>query len=201
MPIKTYETIGILNRYINAVIDGREVSIPMTNGVESPRRIQGRYTTSDPKIQNWIENSGNFNKRYRLISTILTQQEMQGRTGTKKTAVIPPEDHDDDKAVAPNQITIIGNEDDTGMSVPEETDEDVLPNPDAEETYTANPGITVVDEVANGQQARNYLIEHCKDLTFRQVANNQQIITEAKARNIQFPQWEAFVTSKLVTKQ
>ena len=89
------------------------------------------------------------------------------------------------------------------MDIVEETDEDVIPElvtypePGEPNPGTPEPVVRVVgDEVVNGQQARNYLMDKVKGLTFRQVTNNQQIIAVAKENNIQFAHWEAFVTSK-----
>lgn len=203
MPLKTYETIGILNRHVAAVIDGREVTLPFINGTDSPRKIQGRFTTKDPKIQEWIENSGNYNVKYRLVSIVLLPEEkphpeLIPGTPAKIAKITDP--YDDLAKVRKNTPEPPSAHDDMGtapppdLNIPEETDEDLPPD----QPVTVNDqGITVVGEgVVNGQQARNYLIEHYKDLTFRQVANNAQIIAEAKARNIQFTHWEAFVTSK-----
>jgi hypothetical protein len=187
MPLKTYETIGILNRSITAIIDGREVSIYFANGTSSPRLIQGRFTTDNKKIQEYIETSGNFNKKYRLVSTVLSAEDKK---------VVSHDEPEDDKAKVPVKPPQ-SQEDDTATigSVPEDTDEDIV-----EETIDASPKrimpAIVGDEVVNGQQARNYLMEHVKDLTFRQVTNNQQIIAVAKENNIQFAHWDAFVTSK-----
>lgn len=190
--LKTYETIGILNRHTVAVIDGNEIAIHFINGTEAPRRIQGRYTTTDKRIQDWLEKSQAFNVRWRLVS-------VQGEPEPEE--VIEPElpngvdEHNDDLAQV-HTPPVQDMEDDKAtsvMSVQEETEEDVLSEPEQEPEL----GITIVgEEVVNGQQARNYLVEHFKDLTFRQVQNNAQIIAEAKARNIQFTHWEAFVTSK-----
>ena len=190
--LKTYETIGILNRHTVAVIDGNEIAIHFINGTEAPRRIQGRFTTTDKRIQDWLEKSLAFNVRWRLVS-------VQGKPETEPEEVVGAklpkgvEEHNDDLAQV-NNPPVQDTEDDKAtpvMNVPEETEEDVLPEPEPEF------GITIVEEqVVNGQQARNYLMEHFKDLTFRQVQNNAQIIAEAKARNVQFTHWEAFVTSK-----
>lgn len=190
--LKTYETIGILNRHTVAVIDGNEIAIHFINGTEAPRRIQGRFTTTDKRIQDWLEKSLAFNVRWRLVS-------VQGKPEPEPEEVVGAElpkgveEHNDDLAQV-NNPPVQDMEDDKAtpvMNVPEETEEDVLPEPEPEF------GITIVEEqVVNGQQARNYLMEHFKDLTFRQVQNNAQIIAEAKARNIQFTHWEAFVTSK-----
>lgn len=192
--LKTYETIGILNRHTVAVIDGNEIAIHFINGTEAPRRIQGRYTTTDKRIQDWLEKSQAFNVRWRLVS-------VQGKPEPEE--VIEPElpngveEHNDDMAQV-NIPSVQDTEDDNAapaMSVPEETEEDVLQEPEPEPGPEL--GITIIgEEVVNGQQARNYLVEHFKDLTFRQVQNNAQIIAEAKARNVQFTHWEAFVTSK-----
>ena len=190
--LKTYETIGILNRHTVAVIDGNEIAIHFINGTEAPRRIQGRFTTTDKRIQDWLEKSLAFNVRWRLVS-------VQGKPEPEPEEVVGAElpkgveEHSDDLAQV-NNPPVQDMEDDKAtpvMNVPEETEEDVLPEPEPEF------GITIVEEqVVNGQQARNYLMEHFKDLTFRQVQNNAQIIAEAKARNVQFTHWEAFVTSK-----
>ncbi len=190
--LKTYETIGILNRHTVAVIDGNEIAIHFINGTEAPRRIQGRFTTTDKRIQDWLEKSLAFNVRWRLVS-------VQGKPEPEPEEVVGAElpkgveEHNDDLAQV-NNPPVQDMEDDKAtpvMNVPEETEEDVLPEPEPEF------GITIVEEqVVNGQQARNYLMEHFKDLTFRQVQNNAQIIAEAKARNVQFTHWEAFVTSK-----
>lgn len=195
--LKTYETIGILNRHTVAVIDGNEIAIHFINGTEAPRRIQGRFTTTDKRIQDWLEKSLAFNVRWRLVS-------VQGKPEPEPEEVVGAElpkgveEHNDDLAQV-NNPPVQDTEDDKAtpaMSVPEETEEDVLPEPEVIETLEPQ-GIYVVGEtVVNGQQARNYLMEHFKDLTFRQVQNNAQIIAEAKARNIQFTHWEAFVTSK-----
>jgi len=196
MPLKTYATIGILNRHTSASIDGRDVPIHFINGTESPRKIQGRFTTKDPKIQEWIENSGNFNKKYRLISSV----PLPGDATIKEPQFIHTESVDDDKALH-NTTPVPSEHDDLGtaqpeptpqpeFSLPEDTDEDIVPE-------TVKSDIIIVDEVVNGQGARNYLMEHYKnELNFRQVQNNTQIIAEAKARNIQFTQWEAFVAAK-----
>lgn len=189
MPLKTYETIGVLNRYTHANIDGREIAISFINGTEAPRKIQGRFTTKDPKIQQWIETSGNFNVKYRLVSSVPIAED--------KKVIIDPDD-DKAKVVTPVGVAV---HDDLAMSVPEETDEDITPEevftePEITEPPDFNVPVIVGDEVVNGQQARNYLMEHFKDLTFRQVGNNAQIIAEAKAHNVQFTAWEAFVTTK-----
>ena len=185
MPLKTYETIGILNRSITAIIDGREVSIYFANGTSSPRLIQGRFTTDNKRIQEYIETSGNFNKKYRLVSTVLSAEDKK---------VVSHDEPEDDKAKVPVKPPQ-SQEDDTATigSVPEDTDEDITPEPE----MVVSDGITIVgDEVVNGQQARNYLMEKVKGLTFRQVTNNQQIIAVAKENNIQFTHWDAFVTTK-----
>jgi hypothetical protein len=192
MPLKTYETIGILNRHTSANIDGIDVPIHFINGTESPRKIQGRFTTKDPKVQAWIENSGNFNKKYRLVSTVPLPSD-----ATIKPPIMHTESVDDDKAlhaVPPAPST----EDDLGNATPEEPEVPEEPIEIKPEPEPSTPNIIAVgDEVVNGQQARNYLMEHYKnELNFRQVQNNTQIIAEAKARNIQFTQWEAFVTAK-----
>ena len=205
--LKTYETIGILNRHTVAVIDGNEIAIHFINGTEAPRRIQGRFTTTDKRIQDWLEKSLAFNVRWRLVS-------VQGKPEPEPEEVVGAElpkgveEHNDDLAQV-NNPPVQDMEDDKAtpaMGVPEETEEGVLPEPDFEkyplseeenELNRMRQDITVVgEEVVNGQQARNYLIENFKELTFRQVQNNAQIIAEAKARNVQFTHWEAFVTSK-----
>jgi hypothetical protein len=197
MPLKTYETIGILNRYLTANIEGRDIPVAFINGTSAPRQIQGKFTTNNPKIQEWIENSGGYNKKYRLISTIPLPAE-------KKT--YPPEaDNVDDDKVLTGKHPQAPDHDDLGtatppdMSIPEETDED-LPTDIVEEILeeiTTEPVSHIVgDSVVNGQQARNYLMEHFKDITFRQVQKNEQIISEAKSRGVQFTQWETFVASK-----
>lgn len=180
MPLKTYESIGILNRYISAHIDGRDVSISFRNGTSSPRAIQGHYTTSDHKIQEYLETSGNFNKKYRLVAVVMTAEEKLSAT-----------DPQDDMATGHELPNVDKTDDDkASMSVPEETDEDILAEPTTKQPFP----LIVGEEVVNGQQARNYLIKNFKDLTFRQVINNAQIIAEAKARGVQFTHWETFVT-------
>lgn len=193
MPLKTYETIGTLNRYITAVIEGREIPIQFVNGTDSPRRIQGRYTTADHRIHEWLEDNPGFNRRWRLVSTVPVAADKKPKDETVHST--PPDELvNDDLAVHNIPPDNTSQQDDLGTSpgsVVEETDEDIAPEPEA-----IDMTIIVGDQVVNGQQARNYLMERFKDLTFRQVQNNTQIIAEAKARNIQFTHWEAFVTSK-----
>lgn len=204
MPLKTYETIGILNRYMTATIDGREIPVRFANGTAAPRLIQGKFTTADKKVQDWLENNGNFNKKFRLISVIKTGDDVVLPEKPKHKA---PEVDDDLATSAPPPPAADPHEDDiaTGknMDIVEETDEDVIPElvtypePGEPNPGTPEPVVRVVgDEVVNGQQARNYLMDKVKGLTFRQVTNNQQIIAVAKENNIQFAHWEAFVTSK-----
>lgn len=202
MPLKTYETIGILNRYITASIDGKDVSIYFINGTSSPRLIQGRYTTSNPKIQEYLETSYNFNKKYRLVATVITPSEKQVSPVKDKPKKPYYTEEGEDKAFAPPHLSGRESVEDDMATLPGsimgDTDEDILPDPDLDEMSTpTDTGITVVGEsVVNGQQARNYLMERYKDLTFRQLQNNTQIISEAKDRGVQFTHWEAFVTSK-----
>ena len=192
--LKTYETIGILNRHITAIIDGKEIAIHFKNGTEAPRRVQGRFTTGDPKIQEYLEKSPAFNVRWRLVGS-------QGEPEKKPVInqLMQHEHAPDDDLAKTHNITPKpkGGEDDVAAlpdgNIMEETEEDVP----QEELPQHSDGIIVVgEEVVNGQQARNYLIDRFKDITFRQLATNAQIIAEAKARNIQFTHWEVFVTSK-----
>ena len=197
MPLKTYETIGILNRYLSALIDGREVSISFTNGTSAPRVIQGSFTTSNPKIQEYIETSASFNKKYRLVSVVKTKDDVVLPEKPKHKA---PE-VDDDLATSAQPPVVDPHEDDipTIGSVQEDTEDDLPPDTTEDVPTESEPpsDINVVgDEVVNGQQARNYLMDKVKGLTFRQVTNNQQIIAIAKENNIQFTHWEAFVTTK-----
>lgn len=199
MSLKTYETIGVLNRSVLANIDGKGVSIFFKNGTSTPRLIKGRYMTSNRKIQEYLEKSGNFNKKYRLISEVMTRDDKFSEsvsvdeTNAKEqtiTTVIPDGAHDDIALTRELQKFNLAKDDDVAsMSVQEDTDEDVLQEPTPAQTI-------VVYDVINGQQARNYLMQAFKDLTFRQLTNNAQIIAAAKARNVQFTSWETFVTSK-----
>ena len=192
MPLKTYETIGILNRHIYVQLDGIGHSISFKNGSTYPKVTQGKYTTSNPTIQHYLESNSDFNKKYRLIN-------VHFYPGEKDLELAIPPDADDDKAkVLPLGYTPSAH-DDLGMGVPEETDEDIAEEPPATSggtIATTSTDVTVVESVINGQQARNYLIEHVKGLTFRQLQNNAQMIAEAKKHNIQFVNWEAFVTTK-----
>jgi len=184
--LKVYETIGTLNRTTVVNIDGREIHISFANGTDTPRLIQGRYSTTNPKIQKALEDSPAFNVRWKLVKSFMHADD---------SVVTPslPEYPDDDKAAAPPnsqpQSSDDSSDDKAIGSLPEETDEDVTPEPD----NTTEPDI--VETIINGQQARNYLIEKY-GLTFRQVSNNAQIITEAKTRGIQFINWEAFVSAE-----
>lgn len=192
MPFKTYQTIGILNRYYTVKIGNRTVSIAFTNGVEAPVRRQGRFATKDKSIQAYLENSGDFNVKFRLVSTVDLPEDKPS-VKEQPPQVNQPIVYNDDMAAhkASKELAPEPNDDDLGTvpppdSLPEETDEDTSPA----------DNLIIVDEVINGQGARNYLMEHFKDLTFRQLANNQMIIAEAKSRDIQFVNWEAFVTAK-----
>ena len=169
--LKVYETIGTLNRSTVVNIDGREIHISFANGTDTPRLIQGRYSTTNPQIQKALEDSPAFNVRWRLVKSLLPKEET-------------PVEPDDDKATAPPNVQPADESDDKAIgSLPEETEEDIVTED------------SVVETIINGQQARNYLIEHF-GLTFRQVSNNAQIIAEAKSRGIQFINWEAFVNAE-----
>lgn len=187
--LKIYETIGTLNRHTVAQIDGIEVYIHFENGTSSPKRQQGRYATANPKIQEFLETSQAYNVRWKLVS---------GAANPPKSAEQAYTEYPhDDLAKTPTHNNTDPNDDDLGTSpgsVVEETDEDIMP--ETEPSVDALGDIVVGEEVVNGQQARNYLMEHVKNLTFRQVSNNQQIISVAKENHIQFTHWEAFVTEK-----
>lgn len=190
--LKVYETIGTLNRTTVVSIEGREIHVAFINGTDTPRLIQGRYSTTNPKIQQALEDSPAFNVRWKLVKALCKEEPViEDPLPEVEDPVIEEqkvEDPDDDKAMVLNVEPADLSSDDKAIgSLPEETDED-LPQ---EET----PDSLIVETVLNGQQARNYLIEHF-GLTFRQVSNNNQIITEAKSRGIQFINWEAFVSAE-----
>lgn len=202
MPLKVYETIGILNRYITAIIDGLEVTIQFKNGVESPRIIQGQYSTKDKKVQEWLESRVEFGTKWRLIKTVTLPEEMSSNT-TPVTSSVDP--HDDLAQIPPREPAYTAESDDdkgtikpTPMSVQEDVDEDFPLEIEENITTNNNPHtFTVVESVTNGQQARNYMIEHYKgELTLRKLANNDMIIAAARERNIQFINWDAFINAQ-----
>lgn len=186
MPLKTYETIGILNRYYYEKIGDRYHTIEFRNGTAQPKLRQGTFQTSDKVVQNWLETNSDFNKKFRLVSVVPTAAE--------KLAETQPDEVDDD--LAKTELPPTGSlEDDLGTAEPE-VDNEVDEAPVQELNLPPKPEYIVVEDVFNGQQARNYLIENFKDgLTFRQLQNNGQIIAEAKKRFIQFNNWEAFITA------
>jgi len=192
MPLKVYETIGTLNRFMTAMIDGREVPVQFINGTRSPRLIRGHYSTGNKKIQKWLEESDGFNVRYRLTRSIPIPGETQIIEVEDGEPILPPH-ADDDKATGEKTPNVPDDVDDiAAIEKPKEVDKGVHEDVHEEKTEV----IVVGDEVPNGQQARNYLLHNYKDLTFRDLKNNDMIIAKAKSLGVQFTSWEAFVNTK-----
>lgn len=188
--LKTYETIGTLNRSIPVLVNGARFDCVFRNGVLSPRKIQGRYSTANQGIQEALESSPSFNVRYKLVSTVKSpldaDPEKQAKVTSDPVTGVPlfdnadviDEEIDDDLAklkIAALQQPGEPNEDDLG----------VAPEPN-------EPAITIVgDEVTNAQKARTYLMQNYQ-VRFADLPNTDAIIKKAKELNVCFEKWEAF---------
>ena len=190
MSTKIYETIGTLNRSIPVEIEGRRITIEFKNGTLSPRTIQGRYSTNNVKVQEYLENNPKFNKAWRLVKVILAPQETQ-------VFKAPPETTDP-KTGAPlfdnPDIDDDNPDDDLGklqIEPPVLTDDDVdddlgtAPKPEL-------PLKSVGEEVHNFQGARQYILQNCQDVKYAQLPNAEAVIKYAKSHNIVFSNWEMF---------
>ncbi len=55
---------------IRVNVDGQNIPISLEGGINSPRRINGSYSTNDPKLQAAIEKHPGYGKKFQLTKTI-----------------------------------------------------------------------------------------------------------------------------------
>ncbi len=55
---------------INILLNGENTSIDFDGGITSPRRINGSFSTTNPKIQAALESHYAFNKSFELVRTV-----------------------------------------------------------------------------------------------------------------------------------
>ena len=87
MSTKTYVCVKFLDLTTEVMVNGQIKIIRLKGGIMSPRRINGTYTTNDPDIQEAIEASPGFNKRYKLLRS----WDAPKRTSEEPEKVITPD--------------------------------------------------------------------------------------------------------------
>lgn len=63
---KQYQLLQGLQLSTNFLVAGKSVYVTFGNGIRKPMLIRGRFSTSDPELQEAIEASAGFNVQYRL---------------------------------------------------------------------------------------------------------------------------------------
>lgn len=191
--LKTYETIGTLNRMIALMVDGKRFDADFKNGVLSPRKIQGRYSTANPLIQKALESSPSFGVRYRLVGTFKSADDepiIPERVTSDPVTGVPLFDNPD---IIDEELPMDDPDDDFAR-LKIEASAPVQSADEAEDdmAHASIPDVTVVgDEVTNAQKGRAYLMQHYQ-IRFAELPNTDAIIRKAKELNVNFEKWEAF---------
>ena len=82
---------------ISIVIDGQTLSIEFGGGMSSPRRVNGSFSTTDPKIQAALERHGLYNKTFELVKVINQKP--------APAPVPPPEPEPEPKEIQPAYVS------------------------------------------------------------------------------------------------
>lgn len=69
--IKTYRALRYLQLQTDAYRkNGKRETIEFRGGTMAPKRVNGTFTTDDPEIQAYLENSDRFNVDYKIINEV-----------------------------------------------------------------------------------------------------------------------------------
>ena len=199
MSTKTYIATKFLDLTTEVMVDGKIKTIRLKGGIMSPRRINGSYTTNDPKIQEAIEAAPGFNKRFKLHrdwgeaektvdapKKVITPEITGPHNATEEVTITGPTPETSPEAVVkedPVPDPVVEKE-------PEPTPEHSVYENVKEEAAVASKPTPIVDEnVTSGNKAKAFLFDHFDDVTSSMVRNNAMIRDLAESRNVSFPNW------------
>jgi hypothetical protein len=86
---KIYQTTRDLELHTNVMVDGKPFSISFTGGSMSPQRINGKFGTTDAKLQKALESDSGFNRTFKLLEEVKTVEKDSANGGGDDLIEIP----------------------------------------------------------------------------------------------------------------
>jgi hypothetical protein len=87
---KIYQSIRDLELHTNVMIDNKPFSVSFTGGSMAPQRINGKFGTTDPKLQKALEADSGFNKTFKLLEEVKTTKKgSDGNGGNDDLTEVP----------------------------------------------------------------------------------------------------------------
>ena len=158
---KTYRSIHALSLTVCINVDGREIYCDFNGGFNSPRRQNGSFATSNPKIQAALERHGRFKTHFDISKVV------QMESPANEVIVVTPEGI---KIGVPQGSVIVEPE-----PVPEP---EISPEPDK-----------YISRVKNGQEAKDELNKKF-GVPWSRLKNLTQTLSEASKNNVVYANWK-----------
>lgn len=192
---KTYEAIG-RTRLRTPISVGDKTRTVLFDGSDRTKARMGRFRTSNKEIQQALEESANYGKKWRLVAMQRDTENGTEDINMKKYLADPEafevevDDIAETKDDPPEAVKDEGNDDLGTAAKPEDEGIDAPPE---DKSLTADEEMNperVAQGVLNAQQAKKYLTENFEELTFRDVRNKEEVLKVAREKNVRFPDWE-----------
>lgn len=162
------------------MVDGRPVLVEFKNASRSNKNVKGIFSTNNPALIEALEKCGEFNKSFRLHRT---DTDFNGPTDALhyRGTEINPDEKDQSAPLAKEVKAETEKPKPEQPKVEEKTDQPV------KEEQAKPEGLFVKnDEVANIQEAKEYLKQKFPELTARQLGNKKLVLDMAKEKGVIF---------------
>lgn len=158
---KTYQCMRTIHLDTFVNVDGNQIGVSFKGGTLSPRKIFGKFITSDLKIQKALEDRGGFGSTYKLVR----REEISGSGPDVQTEEPKPEPKLEPKP-----------ETEPEPDLDEDVDVDLTPK-----------GPTVMEAITTVQAAREHLLNKITGLTGTRLKNKKEVLEVAEEYNYKFP--------------
>jgi len=173
MITKTYKLLfGQTFLSLIGEIGTKSIHVEFTGGKQTPFR-PGRFMTSKPSVQRFIETHPWYNKRF-VFENQIGMEELQGRSITHIKGSTPTTKDLLNSSLPPMDPNVI----DEGEGPGEEPKRD-LPLQGRS-----------IDEVYSGRSAKDWIIANVEGVTSQELKNNEQIRAIADKFKLTFPNWK-----------
>lgn len=158
---KIYRSIHSLSLTICVKVDGSDVYCDFSGGMNSPRRLNGSFGTSNPKLQAAIEKHPRFGVSFNLSKVVNI-----GNPDPEPATIVTP--------------------DGTNINVPVGS---VVVEPEVKEQPEPEKEVeNYISQAKNGQEAKNELNRKFQ-VPWSRLKNLTQTRSEAAKLNIVYPNW------------